>query len=166
MLRQLYNKENPLPEYFSKASKQQQRETLEERNKDFWENWIGVEHPKPDGHHLYARIDRGSLEVVEAEWRENPKPRITKKKSNANNNIQQIKQTLDLLEVAQHYGIELHKQGRYTMICCPHPDHEDNNPSCVINGREARSYANTFKCFSCGVRGDIIDFAALMEAKA
>lgn len=43
---------------------------------------------------------------------------------------------------------------RKKQIRCPSPDHEDRHPSCTL-------YPDGFKCWSCGARGDALDYYAL-----
>ena len=43
---------------------------------------------------------------------------------------------------------------RREQISCPTPDHEDKNPSATL-------YPDGFKCWSCGARGDKLDYYAL-----
>ena len=47
-------------------------------------------------------------------------------------------------------------QSRGKYIRCPSPLHEDKNPSCEI-------YDDGYKCYSCGVYGDIYDVAGLLH---
>jgi len=75
------------------------------------------------------------------------------------NIINTIKERLSLLEVAEHYKLEVRIAGRAHMVSCPHPEHADNNPSCAL-----WNDIGIFKCFSCGAKGDVIELIRLLEA--
>lgn len=55
----------------------------------------------------------------------------------------QAKDRLDIRETAQHYGLDINRHGK---ACCPF--HNDKHPSLSFKGQ-------FFKCFSCGVGGDV-----------
>lgn len=59
-----------------------------------------------------------------------------------------VKTAVTLKNAAEHYGL---KVSRNNMVCCPF--HDDRHPSMKLN-------ENYFYCFSCGARGDVIDFLA------
>lgn len=72
-------------------------------------------------------------------------------------NFQTVREGLDFFALLDHYGFETKSTGRtQTKICCPF--HEDANPSCGINLEK-----KVFNCFSCGAKGNVLDFFALME---
>lgn len=62
-----------------------------------------------------------------------------------------VKEAVSMQQVAEYYGLEVDRKG-----LCLCPFHEDANPSMKIypNGKG-------FYCFSCGIGGDQIKFAAL-----
>ena len=63
------------------------------------------------------------------------------------NVFETVKQSITTREAAEHYGIEVKRNG---MACCPF--HDDRTPSMKLDRR--------FHCFGCGADGDVIDFAA------
>ena len=63
------------------------------------------------------------------------------------NVFETVKQSISTREAAEHYGIEVKRNG---MACCPF--HDDRTPSLKLDRR--------FHCFGCGADGDVIDFAA------
>ena len=63
------------------------------------------------------------------------------------NVFEAVKQSISAREAAEHYGIEVKRNG---MACCPF--HDDRTPSLKLDRR--------FHCFGCGADGDVIDFAA------
>jgi DNA primase catalytic core len=67
--------------------------------------------------------------------------------------IKDIKQTLNILSVAVHYGC---KPNRNNLIECPF--HEDDKPSLQLYPK-----TNTWHCFGCGKGTDGIDFIKLKE---
>ena len=69
--------------------------------------------------------------------------------------IAAVKANSRLEEVAQNY-LTLKKVGSSLKATCPH--HEDKTPSLDICPTR-----QTYKCFSCGVQGDVIDFIEMVE---
>ncbi len=67
--------------------------------------------------------------------------------------IGEIKSSLNILTVLQHYQLSANKNG---MLKCPF--HEDKDPSLKIY-----TNTNTFNCFGCGKAGDQIEFIQLKE---
>ena len=62
-------------------------------------------------------------------------------------------------DVATGYGMVLKKAGGNELkMVCPHPDHNDGDPSCYINTKN-----NLFKCHGCGWGGSVIDFVMGVE---
>ena len=62
-----------------------------------------------------------------------------------------VKDSVDIVDVAKHYGISVN---RYKKVLCPF--HNDTNPSMSFKRQG-------FRCFACGVHGDVIDFVGQME---
>ena len=46
-------------------------------------------------------------------------------------------------------------------VSCPNPRHPDTRPSCLVSTGPAGTLR--FKCFSCGVHGDVFDLIALLD---
>jgi DNA primase (bacterial type) len=72
--------------------------------------------------------------------------------------IKEIKERLTILEVLQHYNLQVDKNN---MLCCPF--HDDKTPSLQIYPQ-----TNTFCCFSSNCKagtGDVIEFIRLMETR-
>lgn len=63
-----------------------------------------------------------------------------------NENVIQAAKSVDMFKILEHF--EWETDGYKTR--CPEPDHEDRNPSAVINSN------NTIHCFSCGKTMDAI----------
>lgn len=71
--------------------------------------------------------------------------------------FQTVRENLDVLVVLDHYGFDVKRNGQdQVKICCPF--HDDKNPSCGLNTKK-----RVFNCFSCGEKGNILDFFAKME---
>lgn len=69
--------------------------------------------------------------------------------------IRQIKETVDIVSLVGQY-VQIHRAGnRFKALC---PFHDDKNPSMEVN--PARQ---SFKCWSCGVGGDCIEFVQKYE---
>ena len=72
------------------------------------------------------------------------------------NPFELIREQIDLGEIAGRYT-ELRRSGKVYMGRCPHPDHEDKNPSFYV-------YPDSrFYCYGCGWHGDAVDLWAVLE---
>src|SRR5258708_25720520 len=73
-----------------------------------------------------------------------------------------LRHQLDFLKVLEHYKVNLKVKGRQATGFCPLPTHQGkkNSPSFSVNLEK-----NIFQCFGCGAKGNVIDFACLMEGR-
>jgi len=71
-----------------------------------------------------------------------------------------LRAKLDFAQVLQHYGVELKCKGTQHHGFCPFPNHNGkrNSPSFSANLERG-----IFQCFGCGAKGNVLEFAALME---
>lgn len=71
-----------------------------------------------------------------------------------------LRAKLDFEEVLQHYGVEVKCKGKQHHGFCPLPNHngKKNSPSFSVNLERG-----IFQCFGCGAKGNVLEFAALME---
>jgi DNA primase len=71
-----------------------------------------------------------------------------------------LRASLDFAQVLEHYGVEVKRKGEQHMGFCPLPNHKGkgNSPSFSANLQKG-----IFQCFGCGAKGNVLDFAALME---
>lgn len=68
---------------------------------------------------------------------------------------------IDVLDVLiQTFQLEGEVRKNKFHLQCPHPDHEDSNPSCAVFLETGR-----WNCFSCPAHGDIIDLGAWVLEK-
>src|SRR5947209_7449044 len=74
--------------------------------------------------------------------------------------FKQLRQSLNFEAVLRHYGVELKVKGRQHHGYCPLPNHQGkrNSPSFSANLDKG-----IFHCFGCGAKGNVLEFAALME---
>lgn len=63
--------------------------------------------------------------------------------------VSEIKNNIDIASVIEASGVDLKRQGKRHVGCCPF--HEDRNPSFVV-------FQNRFYCFGCHEHGDAIDY--------
>jgi DNA primase len=71
-----------------------------------------------------------------------------------------LRKQLDFAQVLQHYGVEVKTKGTQHHGFCPLPNHNGkrNSPSFSANLERG-----IFQCFGCGAKGNVLEFAALME---
>ncbi len=74
--------------------------------------------------------------------------------------FKQLRQNLSFEAVLRHYGVELKIKGRQHHGFCPLPNHKGkkNSPSFSANLEKG-----IFQCFGCGAKGNLLEFAALMD---
>ncbi len=72
-----------------------------------------------------------------------------------NNSIEQLKQTIDIVDVIGNY-VELRKNGSNFKGLCPF--HDEKTPSFIVS--PSRQF---YKCFGCGAGGDAIKFVMEFE---
>ena len=71
---------------------------------------------------------------------------------------EKLKQQLDIIETISQYTTLEQKGSHYWGRC---PFHEDLKPSMSVNSERKQ-----FKCFACGVNGDVITFLANINHKS
>ena len=75
-------------------------------------------------------------------------------------NFKELRARLSFEEVLKKYGVEVKRKGKQHHGYCPLPGHvgKRNSPSFSANLERG-----IFQCFGCGAKGNILDFAVLME---
>lgn len=73
--------------------------------------------------------------------------------------FKELRAMLDFEQVLRHYGVEVKRKGNQHHGYCPLPNHvgKKNSPSFSANLEKG-----IFQCFGCGVKGNVLDFGALM----
>src|SRR5256885_1289545 len=74
--------------------------------------------------------------------------------------FKELRKQLDFAKVLRHYGVELKLSGDQHHGFCPLPAHQGkkNSPSFSANIKRG-----IWQCFGCGEKGNLLDFAVLME---
>lgn len=74
--------------------------------------------------------------------------------------FKELRSKLDFEAVLKHYGVEVKRKGNQHHGFCPLPNHQGkrNSPSFSANLERG-----IFQCFGCGAKGNVLEFAALME---
>ena len=74
--------------------------------------------------------------------------------------FKELRSKLNFEEVLRHYKVEVKRKGNQHHGFCPLPNHngKKNSPSF-----SASLDKGIFQCFGCGAKGNILDFAAMME---
>ncbi len=75
-------------------------------------------------------------------------------------NFKELRAKLDFEAVLRHYDVEVKRRGDQHHGFCPLPLHkgEKHSPSFSANLKRG-----IFHCFGCGAKGNVLEFAALME---
>ena len=75
-------------------------------------------------------------------------------------NFKELRDQIRFEQVLLHYGVEVKSRGDQHHGFCPLPNHQGkkNSPSFSANLKRG-----IFQCFGCGAKGNVIDFAVLME---
>ena len=68
----------------------------------------------------------------------------------------EIRELHDIVKVVEGYGLLLKPRSGQLWACCPF--HKEDTASFKVNEKY-----QTFNCFGCGARGDVIDFTARMD---
>lgn len=74
--------------------------------------------------------------------------------------FKELRSKLDFEQVLRHYGVEVKRKGNQHIGFCPLPNHQGNKNSPSFSANLERGI---FHCFGCKAKGNVLDFAALME---
>src|SRR5947209_14225910 len=75
-------------------------------------------------------------------------------------NFKELREKLDFERILRHYKVEVKRKGIQHQGFCPLPNHNGkrNSPSFSANLERG-----IFQCFGCGAKGNLLEFAAMME---
>lgn len=71
-----------------------------------------------------------------------------------------LRHSLSFEQVLNHYKVEIKRKGDQHQGFCPLPTHKGSGKSPSFSANLKRGI---FQCFGCGARGNLLEFAALME---
>jgi DNA primase len=71
-----------------------------------------------------------------------------------------LRAKLDFEQVLRHYGVEVKSKGKQHHGYCPLPNHNGKRNSPSFSANLDRGI---FQCFGCGAKGNVLEFAAMME---
>jgi DNA primase len=71
-----------------------------------------------------------------------------------------LRERLDFNEVLAHYNVSLKTKGDQAQGFCPLPSHDGQKKSASFSVNLAKKI---FQCFGCGAKGNVLDFACIME---
>ncbi|MEQ1842983.1 MAG: CHC2 zinc finger domain-containing protein, partial [Verrucomicrobiales bacterium] len=74
--------------------------------------------------------------------------------------FKELRSKLDTETVLTHYSVEIKRKGDQHMGFCPLPGHGGSRKSPSFSANLSKGI---FHCFGCGAKGNLLDFAALME---
>jgi len=103
---------------------------------------------------LWSELERISEDVAEGQWADFKPPVYQPPKFTKKNYVNALKGSVNITDVAKEYGLKL----RGNKCICPF--HKDTNPSLTFSNEKG-----VFRCFGCGVKGDILKFVQLMEGE-
>lgn len=75
-------------------------------------------------------------------------------------NYKSLRAELSFIEILHHYGVELKERGEQWQGFCPLPTHEGKRTSPSFSANVGKGI---WQCFGCGAKGNVIEFAAMME---
>lgn len=68
---------------------------------------------------------------------------------------------IPIAEVAEKWGVDLHRKGKNAVFYCPNPDHDDNHlGNCCLTLKGSK---NMFCCYACGAGGSSIELVYYLE---
>jgi DNA primase len=74
--------------------------------------------------------------------------------------FKELRANLDFEQLLRHYGVEVKRRGDQHHGFCPLPSHQGKRNSPSFSANLTRGI---FQCFGCGAKGNLLEFAALME---
>ena len=75
--------------------------------------------------------------------------------------FKELRNQLDFRQILEHYDVEVGRTKGTQYTCfCPLPDHAGNRNSKSFSAELQRGI---FNCFGCGSKGNLLDFAVLMD---
>src|SRR5690349_20118107 len=75
-------------------------------------------------------------------------------------NFKELRARLDFEQVLRHYGVEVKRRGDQHLGFCPLPNHNGKRNSQSFLAHLGRGI---FRCFGCGAKGNVLEFACLMS---
>jgi DNA primase len=77
--------------------------------------------------------------------------------------FKRLRESLDFEAVLRHYGVEIKRKGDQHHGFCPLPNHQGHKNSASFS---ANLKKGIFHCFGCSAKGNVLEFAAMMESVA
>src|ERR1043166_7526323 len=74
--------------------------------------------------------------------------------------FKELRSKLSFENVLVHYGVEVKRRGEQHLGFCPLPGHTGNRKSPSFSANLERGI---FHCFGCQAKGNVLDFAVLMD---
>lgn len=75
-------------------------------------------------------------------------------------NFKELRAKLHFEDVLRHYRVEVKRKGDQHHGFCPLPNHQGKRNSPSFSANLVRGI---FQCFGCGAKGNVLEFAAMME---
>ncbi len=76
--------------------------------------------------------------------------------------FKKLREELSFEKILEHYQVRLHRKGEQGTGPCPLPGHTGDRKT---DSFSANLPKGIFQCFSCGAKGNLFDFAILMEKR-
>lgn len=74
--------------------------------------------------------------------------------------FKKLRETLDFVQVLEHYQVPFKRKGTQAVGACPLPGHQGDKKSQSFSVSLAK---RIFQCFGCGAKGNVLDFITRME---
>lgn len=75
-------------------------------------------------------------------------------------NFKELREKLDFESVLRDFGVEVNRTGAQHKGPCPLPGHQGERKAAAFSAELERGL---FRCFGCGRKGNVLEFAALMD---
>src|SRR5690242_17447805 len=76
-------------------------------------------------------------------------------------NFKELRNRLSFTAVLEFYGVKLSEKGGQLVGFCPLPNHNGKKNSASFSAHPEKGI---FQCFGCAAKGNVLDFAVLMDS--
>lgn len=77
-------------------------------------------------------------------------------------NFKKLRESISFTQILEHYNVAITKKGQQIIGNCPLPNHGEHRKK---ESFSANVEKGVFRCFQCGAKGNLLDFATLMAGR-